>query len=86
MQITHINDLIRATRAIAVSAGYIGDRHDWNAIADLLERDTLQSFEKATDFYNSMDTIARDLLEPHARNDSNVKHQAEAALAINWRF
>ena len=87
MKITHIKDLIAACRAIGTDpVEYIGDRYDWNEIAKLLERDTLQSFEAATDFYRSMDTASRDSLEQYARKDSNVKHQAEAALDIIWRF
>lgn len=83
MQITTTKNLLAAARHISIHAEKIGDREDWDRIADHIE---LENYNNAAAAWRAMDTYSRDLLEDFAMGDSNVKHEAEAALSIEWNF
>ena len=83
MQITTTNNLLKAARDIAAKADFVGDREDWANIAEHIE---LGNYNNATAFYQSMDTFSRDALTDYAKACPLVKHEAEAALEIEWLF
>lgn len=87
MQITSTHNLREAVYLISIDeANPVLDRQDWEIIGDLIEQDTPISYVRAAMAFRLMDTASRDLLTEYARNDSNVKHEAETALSIQWRF
>ena len=87
MQIISTHNLRRAAHLISIDeTNPVIDRMDWEIIGDFIEQDTPEAYERAAAMYRLLDTAARDLLDQYARDDSNVKHEAEAALSIQWRF